>query len=109
MSTNLVHPVFTQKTSECIIYRAMYIITYVSSSRSQKDLRDLHDKVISEVANSALCAQFGKFSRDTRRTCVDSDFWCVSSGDTADRDEFVEIGAFGKFNLKVKPDEGEIQ
>lgn len=109
MSIDLIHPVFAQKTSECIIDRALYIIPYVSSSRSHKELSDLHDRVISEVANSALCAQFGKFSRDTRRTCVGSDFWCVSSGDTADRDEFVEIGAFGKFNVRVKPDQGEIQ
>lgn len=95
--------------SECIIDRAMYIITHVSSSRSHKELRDLQERVISEMANSALCAQFEKFSRDTRHISVDSDFWCVSSGDTADSDELVEIGAFGKFNLRVKPDEGEIQ
>lgn len=109
MSIDLVHSVFTHKTSECIIDRTMYIIPYVSSSRSHKKLRDLQDRVISEVANSALCAQFGKFSRDACRTCVDSEFWCVPSGDTADSDELVEIGAFGKFNLRVKPDEGEIQ
>lgn len=109
MSIDLVHPAFTRKTPECIIDRAMYIITHVSSSRSREELRDLQDRVISEMANSALCAQFGKFSRDTRRSRVDPEFWCVSSGDTADSDEVVEIGAFGKFNLRVKPDEGEIQ
>lgn len=109
MSIDLVHPVFMQKTSECIIDRALYIIPYASSSRSQKELHDLQDSVISEMANSALCAQFGKFSRDQGRTCVDSEFWCVSSGDTADSDELVELGAFGKFNLRVKPDEGGIQ
>lgn len=109
MSIDLVHPVLTRKTSECIIDRALYIIPYVSSSRSHKELHDLQDRVISEIANSALCAQFGKFSRDTGRTFIDSDIWCVSSGDTADRNELVEIGAFGKFNVRVKPDEGEIQ
>lgn len=110
MSIDQSNPLFTNITPKCVDH-GLCVFAYVPSSRTHKELRDLQNRVIGEVANSALCAQSGQFSRDTRCTCSDSGFWCVSSEDAADFDgERVEIGGFGKFNLGVvKPKHGEVK
>lgn len=110
MSTDQVHPPFTSTTPECIVDLALWGCAPPESSKACDAFRDLQNRVIGELANSALCAQSEKFSRDARRTCGDPGFWCVSSGDAAVFDgERVEIGAFGKFNLTVEPDQGEVK
>lgn len=84
---------------------------YKPTSISWDELRNLRDKVIGELANSALCAQLENSSTDLGDTCRNPALWCVSSGNvTGLAGERVEIGVFGNLSLevKVKPEDGEI-
>lgn len=106
-----VHPRFPNTVSECVRNTRLCVEVYKSPSISQSKLRDLRDRVVGELANSALCAQLENSSTDLGDTCRNPVLWCVSSGNAAAlADERVEIGVFGNFRLEVavKPEDGEV-
>ena len=105
------HTSFTRTISKCVLEKRLHAAVVRSFSNSGERLCDLHDRVIGQMANSALCAQFEKFSISSSHAYRYGIWWLPPANTAEGNGQRVKIGVFGKLSLEImmRPEDGKVR